>query len=82
MSAIEIVDDQQQFLQQIDHRLVALLAPLALDPLAVVVEFRALAEPAVLEVVALALQIGKLGVFRRRDRGVRSVVHRFISHMS
>ena len=79
--AIEIVDHQQELLQDVDDRLVALLAPLALDPLAVVVELGALAEPAILEVVALALQVGKLGVFGRRDRGVRSVVHRFISHM-
>jgi hypothetical protein len=50
---------QQQVLQQIDDRLVGLLAALALDPLAVVVELGALAQPAILVVVALALEVGE-----------------------
>ncbi len=78
--AIEVVHDQQQLLEDVDDRLIGLLAPLALDALAVVVELRALAEPAILVVVALPLQIGDLGAFGFGDGGVGSVVQRFISH--
>ena len=46
--AIEIVDDGSTILQQVDDRLVGVLAPLALDPLAVVVELGGLAEQPVL----------------------------------
>ena len=55
--AIEIVDDEQQISQQVDDRLVGLLAALALDALAVVVELGGLAQQAIVVVVALALQI-------------------------
>ena len=41
--AIEIVDDEQQLLQQIGHRLVGLLAAFAFDAPAIVVELGALA---------------------------------------
>jgi hypothetical protein len=43
--AVEVVHDEQQLLQQVDDRLVGLLAALALDALAVVVELGALAQP-------------------------------------
>ena len=47
--AVEIVDDEQQLQQQIDDRLVGLLAALALDALAVVVELGGLAQPAIVD---------------------------------
>ena len=56
--AVEIVDDEQQFLQEIDDRLVGLLAALAFDALAVVVELGGLPQPAIVVVVALALEVG------------------------
>ena len=57
---IEIVDDEQQLEQQVDNFLIRLLAAFALDALPVVVELGRLAHPAVLIVVALALQVGHL----------------------
>ena len=77
--AIEIVNHREQVLQQIDDGLIGLLAALAFDALAVIVELGALAEPAILVVVALALQLGGIGGRRRR---FRRVGHRFISHTS
>ena len=53
--AVEVVDDEQQLEQQIGDRLVGLLAALALDALAVVVELGGLAQQPIVVVVALAL---------------------------
>ena len=55
--AVEVVDDEQQLLQQIDDGLVGLLAALALDALAIVVELGRLAQPPIVVVVALAAEI-------------------------
>ena len=70
---IEVVDDEQQILQQIDDRLVGLLAALALDALAVVVELGGLAQQAIVEVVALALRAPS-GVRGSADASDASVV--------
>ena len=59
--AVEVVDDEQQLVQQIDDRLIGLLAALAFDALAVVVELGGLAQPAVVVVVALALERCRVG---------------------
>ena len=56
--AVEIVDDQEQFFQEVGDPLIRLLATLAVDPLAVVVELRGFPQPAVVEIVALALKLG------------------------
>ena len=77
--AVEVVDDEQQLQQEIDHGLVGLLAALALDAFAVVVELRALAHPAILEIVALALEVAELRGHGRARR-VGRVGQRFISH--
>jgi hypothetical protein len=78
---VEVVDHAQQLQQQVSHRLVGLLAPLAFDPLAIVVELGALAQPPILEVVALALDLARLGAIGRLDGGVGSIGHGFISHI-
>jgi hypothetical protein len=50
---LEIVDDRQDVADQINRRGLAQLAPLAVRPLAIVVELRRHAQQAIAEIVAL-----------------------------
>ena len=55
--ALEVVDDRQQILEQRGGRAFARLAPLALDPLPVVVELGRQAQQAVVIFVAFPLEL-------------------------
>ena len=57
---VEIVDDLQQLLEQVDDRLVGLLAPFAVDAFAIVVELCRFAQEPIVEVVALIPERGEL----------------------
>ena len=89
--AIEVVDDRQQRVKEIDDRIVGLLAPLAIDALAVVVELGGRAQPLVVEIVALAAHFrdrvgrglgsrGWIGFGAERTRRICRIVHRIIRH--
>ena len=64
---VHVVDEREQFLEQIRGGRFRQLDPLALDPLAVVVELGGLAQQPIVVVVALLPQLGGiavLGAFR------------------
>ena len=81
---VEIVDDDQQLAEQVEHRLVGLRAALALDALAIVVELGRLAHPAVVVVIAFALQIrsriGRNDRVRAPGAFCRGILNLFLSH--
>ena len=55
--ALQVVDDGQELLDRVDDRGIGLVAPLAIDALAIVVEFGRSSQEAVLECVFLAAQL-------------------------
>ena len=71
--ALEIVDDGQEFPEQVGCGRLGLLRALALDALAVVVEFGGLAQQPLVELVALLLEFAGCfaGVGGRTFRGRR-----------
>ena len=77
--ALEVVDDRQQLVERSATARIRLVAPLAFDALAIVVEFGGGAQQPVLQRVLLAAQ---LVASRRRRLGRSGVLGRFTSGQS
>jgi len=79
-SAVEVVHDRQELEQETDDGFVGVLAALAFDALAVVVEFGGLSEQPIVVVVPLALQRGRFRILFRRRGSIRIVRQCLVSH--